>query len=748
MIKTIHFTALASVLLALPATAQFTMYVAPQTSGVNGAQESGFLGARGPGANRYRTLDALPAPSGTPLTSIATAGATTRFRHRDDAGGALTGSYRSFQVTDLPLPGGVTNRGVHSAFGDPTTTDMLEFVFENPIGNWGATFYDLESFIQDPAIVRAYDNSGTMIFEGPVQFPRQEDGENGSNNALNFVGLISDQPNMKTITVTVGNTQAQFTSGNTNNETQHWIGIVDMYEGSSVTDEYTLATTWADNIWLINPGGTFVFELQGRNLNGITITSLDMHFLDPAGTIGSIDVFGSGDDGNTWRPLASGPAVAGGPGLPTPVTLNQGIPVGRNCTYRLALVANGLRHLYTTGGPAWFPSHYDNADLRLQDGYSVNSSVPGPSGNMPRIPNIRLRYSIGGTCPAADQFPIGSGCGGGVAATLASDTPSSPLPANTMRFVFNADDTVNYTLEPQTVLPIGSLSAPIFYSPLSIPSGGRSVGTHGLYAHGKGAVTIGSGVLPQSLSNYGGSVIPALLDGFFCYKSGAAGSSSSEGIRFESGMNGAFEREVITFDLEEANADIDCQFVFDFHPGTDDLAEAWITVIDDNAIPVGSSSRVIGYVPAGQHSAPFQTMPYVNTSMLLLPTEVDNLQLSASIPPVQATSGSTPYQVTSDSIPPTAFLHYGAIGLSNPGLPLSFIGMPGCAQYASIDLIVDVKAFPNAMETWTPLVIPAASYDLTGTQFYLQSYYWGTPTNTAFGSGVAASNGLQCTIGL
>lgn len=107
---------------------------------------------------------------------------------------------------------------------------------------------------------------------------------------------------------------------------------------------------------------------------------------------------------------------------------------------------------------------------------------------------------------------------------------------------------------------------------------------------------------------------------------------------------------------------------------------------------------------------------------------------------------ATPFDVTSTNIEPTALLHLGTIGVSNPNLPLTFMGLkPDCVLQNSLDVIVDNWPFPAPTRTWTAINIPALPPSFSGYVFHAQSF---TFDNNGFGPTTRVSSGLRCKIGL
>ena len=106
------------------------------------------------------------------------------------------------------------------------------------------------------------------------------------------------------------------------------------------------------------------------------------------------------------------------------------------------------------------------------------------------------------------------------------------------------------------------------------------------------------------------------------------------------------------------------------------------------------------------------------------------------------------FEVTTNGIPSTALSHLGLIGLRNPNLDLSLIGVPGCFSYSSSDVIVLSILPPSTSSlTWTALTIPPGPVFFNGFKFHLQATIFGTPENSFFNLGALTSNGLECTIG-
>jgi hypothetical protein len=142
-------------------------------------------------------------------------------------------------------------------------------------------------------------------------------------------------------------------------------------------------------------------------------------------------------------------------------------------------------------------------------------------------------------------------------------------------------------------------------------------------------------------------------------------------------------------------------------------------------------------------------LPQIVDPALTTPSDVGTagLSLVSVNRPVQGMVNYS-FDVTTHGIPSTALSHLGMIGLSNPNLDLSIIGIPGCFQYSSGDaLSFSIISQPTSSLNWTGLTIPPGPVSLSGFKFYLQSAIFGTAENTFFNLGALTSNGLECTIG-
>ena len=124
-----------------------------------------------------------------------------------------------------------------------------------------------------------------------------------------------------------------------------------------------------------------------------------------------------------------------------------------------------------------------------------------------------------------------------------------------------------------------------------------------------------------------------------------------------------------------------------------------------------------------------------------------DLALSSASMPIQG-AAAVAFDVTTDNMPASMLSHVGLLGLSNPNVDLTGLGLTGCFQLASGD-VLDFVVLPSGTtsHTWTALTIPAGPVFFNGFEFHVQSAIFGTNLNSFVGLGALTSNGLKCTIG-
>ncbi len=153
-----------------------------------------------------------------------------------------------------------------------------------------------------------------------------------------------------------------------------------------------------------------------------------------------------------------------------------------------------------------------------------------------------------------------------------------------------------------------------------------------------------------------------------------------------------------------------------------------------------------GYSPGGPNADPgpkdistFGGSPHTIGLFDIVP-----LTLTALARPLQGLT-PMPFNLVCSNIDPSAILHIGIVGLTSPGLSLSFLGLPSdCFLHAALDIQVGPDWFPISTQNWTPWTIPALPPSLVGLLFYCQSV---TMTASLLGPTTRVSNGLACVVG-
>jgi hypothetical protein len=180
----------------------------------------------------------------------------------------------------------------------------------------------------------------------------------------------------------------------------------------------------------------------------------------------------------------------------------------------------------------------------------------------------------------------------------------------------------------------------------------------------------------------------------------------------------------ITWDIASRNWTIEYGSYSPWHP------HPWLT---------GYSPGGISADPGNSDISTFGSNPHTIDAIDTFP-----LLLTAPNRPVQTTA-AVPWNAVTSNIDPSAILHLGWIGLTNPSLPLSIFGLPNdCFLHGAIDVTTATNWFPGPTQTWTPFTIPALPPALIGVQLHVQS---GTFTSSGIGPTTRVSNGLLCTIG-
>lgn len=679
-------------------------------------------------------------------------------RHREGAGGALTGGYREFRLQTLNTPHG-NDRCIRSFDGTTSSPDMFEFEFDPPVGHWGGHAFDLESHGSTPGVLRAYDDTDTLIYERPILFPNNDDGE----LTVNYIGLVSTAANIARVTVQVG---ANSTGPVANDNS---MSFTDIRYGPATMRPGQLSTTFANNKWLATTsGGVIYVDVECLATGGVTIDELDLNFHDDASTTGTIDIYAK-PAGDTWSgvsfwagPLASGSASAAGPGLPTRVTLSSGIELGAGCSYQLAIVANGLQHAYTEH--AQVPITYENAALRVTTQRSA-VSLGATFVFEPRVANIRLYYTPGGNCPDfATVSQIGDGCvvahssiyeqfAGGTFDLANTSMMYAPLPGSDgVALVHDPAGTLlPYSTASANQLSLGdddqvavtSLTGPSVVLPIVVGSNGW-------------VVPEGGGGNSNSFSPSVTTLLSNPRTAFYSWKDLNPAAPGGGRVYYEESSAGPLIRGIVTFDgvyqwnTSDANT---VQFVCDFVSVTNGSSTSYdllqVAVIWG---AINGDPPLVGYSPGGSNADPGSH----DLSAITTTSQTDAQDRRLGLRPVQRPAQqASPYafNVTTTGIPDSSpfssglLFHVGIVSVVNPNLPLDTIGIPGCWLYASLDVLQLQVITTGANHTWNVLDVPDTSVNLSGFTFYAQSAVLGTTNNAFLGWGALTSNGLECTVG-
>ena len=293
------------------------------------------------------------------------------------------------------------------------------------------------------------------------------------------------------------------------------------------------------------------------------------------------------------------------------------------------------------------------------------------------------------------------------------------------------------TLGGGTYNPVGSLGVP---TPLALTDDSQiAAGTLGLTVGSNGWVATGAGN-----SNAFTPVVATMLGNpattWYSWHDLNPAAAGSGQVKYEE--SGTLAQ--VTFDgvydfagTSAANAN---NIQFQINTATGSVVICWGTM------STLGNGFLVGYSPGGASADPGNTDLSALTALITYTTDILPLSLVGVGRPIQGPVAVN-YDVTTGNIPPSALIHLGIVGLAAPGVPLFFLGMPGCFLNSSMDVVVGPSIFPPASLTWTALTLPALPPAFVGFQFNAQGVILGTPLNTAFGVGALTSNGMQMTVG-
>lgn len=525
---------------------------------------------------------------------------------------------------------------------------------------------------------------------------------------------------------------------------------------AALTAQSPLTTTFANNN-NGSIGGAAYFTLAAVNVSGVTIPSLDLN-LGPQGASGTIDVYvalGAAVSpfapSGTWQPWSlANPVTAVAPGSATPLNLNRPIELGQGCVLTVAVVANGLRHHYTNGSLAYPPGTLyggltptvglQNIHLQLMAGEATN--VPFAGARLtPRIVNTTLRYTVGGKCPnLATVTPVGQGCLAEYRSFYEFFPPGTlDLAGKRVRgtsVMGNAGAPYVVTVEPS--LATFSRVNPDIMTPLAIPSNGEvAVGT----AAWGGQVHVGEDCKIAAFSGLTQgppSAAAMLSQGFSNYCAWFDVDLSRGGGVYwvEGGGTPPYLIRVLYENVQPLGGGPGYSVEFSFHRSSGNF-----TIDFAISNPPNSTPWLVGY-GAGVDPGPTDLSGLLS---LYVPAQ-DVLPLTlAPLGGSRPWQGPNLFRVETSNIPTASLWHLGYVGFSTFPRPfrLDVFGFPsGCSAYCSLDVLMDMTAFPPPSLAWTALPLGGGS-SWWGLPFCVQSF----ALPDFVGPRDRSSNGLSCVIG-
>ncbi|MFT4844217.1 MAG: hypothetical protein ACI90M_004699 [Candidatus Azotimanducaceae bacterium] len=164
-------------------------------------------------------------------------------------------------------------------------------------------------------------------------------------------------------------------------------------------------------------------------------------------------------------------------------------------------------------------------------------------------------------------------------------------------------------------------------------------------------------------------------------------------------------------------------------------------IISFGSVHSAGRDWLIGYSPGGSSQDPGP----IDYSMLTATTPHISNEPEARVPLLEAVTLpllGAPLQVRTSNFEPSALLHLGVLGLTEPALPLAFLGLdPTCTLHASPDVLLGPAVVIGLSSlTWTPIDLTGAA--MQGFDFYLQAV---TLDLSVLSGTTRLSNGLKLT---
>jgi hypothetical protein len=499
-------------------------------------------------------------------------------------------------------------------------------------------------------------------------------------------------------------------------------------------------------------GATIYFDVV---LNApLTFTQIDVNSSSTAATPGTIEVRWTpttyvGNDTNpaVWTLGGSGPAVAAGIGVPTPVTLTPfTLPAGN---YGFAATFVGLALTYTDGNGTAVPGSGANQTWTVNEmTLLAGASAAGPVGTaiccQPRVFNGSLYFNIGGSGTIASRSNYGTGCYQRIAsfyesfATSAAfdlaNTAVSMLPSGGGYVVLPGVTTYLAPSAAATVLALtdDSETAVALSSPFTHSGGSTSSLT--VCSNGYVSVATGNGT---SFVPVVATLLNAPQTCWWNWHDYNPSIAAGGRVKFEEVGGIAYVTWDGVWDFGGTTAANANTFQFQF-----DLASGAVHMVFQTMSALGNA-RLVGYSPGGNSNDPGGTdISAALPATIAIAASENPLSLAASARPL---IGTTVNLVTSDVTGVNVGVNFLSLGqIAAPGFDLGVIGAPGCPALVDINQSIGnvISNLPGASLS-VPVPLPNLT-SLLGVSLFSQSVWLDASAN-AFGA--ITSNGVQLVLG-
>jgi hypothetical protein len=513
-----------------------------------------------------------------------------------------------------------------------------------------------------------------------------------------------------------------------------------------------LTTTYAAGNGL-GAGATIYFDVVVAV--PLTFTQFDINSSSAAQTSGSIDVrwcnntyVGNDTNAAAWTLGGSGPAIAAGANLPTPVVITPFSLAPGN--YGMAITFNTLGMNYTNGNGTAVPGSgtnqtYATGELTLLAGASAGGAVGTAICCQPRVFNGSVYYSVsGGGGTVAQRVSYGAGCYNkkasfyeNFATSAAFDLANSALSMLPTGSGYLALPGITQFVPPSaaaTTLTLGddtettvALAAPFPHS---------AGATNSLTVCSNGFVSIatgnGTGYIPTPATTL--SAPQTAWWAQHDYNPAAAGSGA---VKFEQIAGVAYITWDGVYDYGGTAPTSANTFQFQF-----DTTSGAVHLVFQTMSP-GGNGRLVGYSPGGASADPgnFDLSAVLPATINLTASDLAPLALAASARPLVGTTINLTASNTTGANIGVNFL--SVVQIPAPGFDLGVLGAPGCAALVDVNAgVSSVIGNVLGLSLSAPFAIPATAP--LGVQVFSQSV-WLDATQNAFG--ILTSNGVTLTLG-